>query len=260
MAPKKTIGDCLWIWGHPPGKSWNGVAGLNGWSDVTPAEAMYYFNAYNIFYIPCGRSINFSTVKEECKDAKRMGLSIESSDSPSSSLEKIMEAAKEYPKIDRVVFDDFFSETNEANNWTKYTPERLRDIKTAVNNAGLEFWCVYYHMQRGMDTKAWLEIFDGVSFWFWDEPGREEYEDNCAQFLNATPGQKRMLGCYLWNFGKEREAAPDMVIYQLNRGAETLRAGLIEGIILHTNILGNMGLAAYDEAKRWTDLRASEYI
>ena len=46
------IRDCVWIWGHPPGKL-NEPCHLD--SQMTPMESALYLGARNVFYIPMGK-------------------------------------------------------------------------------------------------------------------------------------------------------------------------------------------------------------
>ena len=51
------IRDCVWIWGHPPGKL-NEPCNLD--SQMTPMESALYLGARNVFYIPMGKKMNMT--------------------------------------------------------------------------------------------------------------------------------------------------------------------------------------------------------
>ena len=255
MNQSDRVSDKLWVFGHPV-NSLKGCAGLSGDSKVSPIEAMNDFGARNLFYVMMGRPADIVRYNEEAVSAARIGWSVDGS----VRLEDILAQAKVFPNIDRALFDNFFSAENSGNNWKKYSLQDLMNIRDRLHAAGLEMWVVYYTMQSDLDAGAYLELFDGVTFWFWDEPSNDYFDRSCEQFIRNTPGKKRLIGCYLYNFGQSREATADSVLHQLDREKDLIDAGLIDGIILHTNAVGGLGFGAYEAAKKWTDLHKDDFV
>ena len=60
-----------------------------------------------------------------------------------------------------------------------------------------------------------------------------------------------MIGVYLYDFGRGCAANPDLVERELNRAKELLLDGTIEGFILHTNAVADLGYEAYERAVAW---------
>ena len=83
---------------------------------------------------------------------------------------------------------------------------------------------------------------------------------NMQKFIEKTPDKRRMLGVYLYDFGRSAPADPDLVERELFRARELLRDGTIEGFILHTNAVADLGYAAYDRAVRWMAEHGEEEI
>jgi len=244
----KTVKDTLWIWGHPV-NSLKHCAGLEKDSDVSALDAMYAFGAGKIFYVPMGRALDRVACNREMAEAGELGWSIESA----QDVEALIAQKADFPNLTCGIFDDFFSESNAGRNYLQYSLEQLIDLREKMHSAGLEMWVVFYTMQVSMEEwKPYLSLFDGVTYWFWDEPDNDLFDEKCRWFVENTPNQKRMIGCYFYNFGQAKEATVESVRYQLDRDLEMLKDGTIEGIILHTNAVGGMGFAAYDEALRWT--------
>lgn len=237
----------LWVFGHPT-NSLKGVFGITGDSDVEAIASLKDFGAENLFFVPMGRPISREEKNEEMKNVAKTGWSI---DSMQDALD-IIEHKKRWPNLAIGLYDDFFSETNPDANYTNYSIKDMIKIRDSFHEAGLEMWGVFYAMQT--EPGAWidyLKIFDGVTFWFWNEPTKEEFDEKCRFFFDHTKGQKRMIGCYLYNLGDEKEAKPEMVRYQLDRELEFMKQGEIDGIIMHTNVFGGLGYAAYDEGVNW---------
>ena len=69
-----------------------------------------------------------------------------------------------------------------------------------------------------------------------------------------------MLGLYLYNFGECRPATAEAARWQLERYTQLLRAGEIEGIVLHTNTMADLDHPAYDVETAWMREHGDEII
>ena len=79
-------------------------------------------------------------------------------------------------------------------------------------------------------------------------------------FKAMTPNNRRMFGCYLWNFGEKKQATPEAVKWQLDFYREKIMAGEAEGIVLHTNTMADLDYPAYDAAIEWMNEHGDEEI
>ena len=93
-----------------------------------------------------------------------------------------------------------------------------------------------------------------------DSDDEEQRMKRVKEFLERHKNQKRMVGCYLYDFGNKKEASPQIVLYQLNRAKEMLKSGQVEGIVLHTNGVADMGFEAVEVAKKWMEENGDEII
>lgn len=69
-----------------------------------------------------------------------------------------------------------------------------------------------------------------------------------------------MLGCYLYNFGEDRQATGSAVIWQLNRYRELILGGEAEGVVLHTNTMADLDYEAYAAAVEWMAKHGDEEV
>ena len=72
--------------------------------------------------------------------------------------------------------------------------------------------------------------------------------------------ERRMAGCYLYNFGELKQATGEKVKWQLDWWREKLLNGEIEGVVLHTNTMADLDYEAYDAACEWMEEHGDEEI
>lgn len=244
----QNLKDKIWIWGHPA-NSLKNEFGLTKDSFVTPAEGAAYLGANNIFYVPMCRKVDRVDCTRQMQNATQVGWSIEKE----QDIYDLIEMKKAFSNITIAIFDDFFNPENEATGWTHYSVEKLIALREQLHQAGLEMWVVLYTKLLDLDIAEYLKVFDGISYWYWHEIDETEFLTKMQWLFNNSPTQKRLVGCYLYDFGNSRPIQPETVRYQLDRNLSYLQDGKIDGIILHTNAIGDMGFDAYDEAKHWVD-------
>ncbi|MBB6730876.1 hypothetical protein [Cohnella zeiphila] len=257
----KKVRDCLWVWGHPEDSLYDWIGIPNKY--VTPVESMRELGATNIFFVPFGHPFDIIRYSKDTKGMAKIGLSVENwGDLGSNHLEKTLSLAPLFPQIDRVVYDDFFGEGESSyiRFSASYPIEELISERERIHKAGLEMWVVYYQSQLNMTVQPHMDVFDGVSFWFWNEPTPEQYREYSQMFLANTVGKKRLIGCYLYNFGLKQPALPECVEYQLDANLELLKSGEIEGIVLHNNVISGCNHPAYEAACKWVETHGDKIV
>ena len=203
----RKLKDCFWIWAHPTNAMHlhvNSAPLHKGVSTVSPVDGLDYIGATRLFYVDFIRDFDMRLEGERSRNVPEVGWAIKQAKTKPENVTKLITVSKEYSNIKNGIFDDFFSPSNKTNNFTNYTVEDMRAIKKQLHDAGLEFWVVLYSEnfeQFGLDAiRPYLKEFDGVTFWFWDEKDVNDFDKHVQTFLRETEGQKRMIGCYLFNF------------------------------------------------------------
>ena len=69
-----------------------------------------------------------------------------------------------------------------------------------------------------------------------------------------------MLGLYLYNFGEHKKSTGKAVAWQLDRYLELLKAGEIEGIVLHTNTMADLDHESYKVCTDWLKIHKDDII
>ncbi len=270
--------DRCWLWGHPEGRynctwreKYDGVTVEGGEvnevkSRMTPTEFCDYFDIKKVFMIPLDVDVNrrqynlsfrrMTDVAWECFDAT----------SDIDKIQRYIDEAKDFKNITGVVLDDFFQR---GGAFKDIPAEQLHMIRDRLKNNDvrpLDYWMVIYtndicteNVPEEVAVK-YMEPLDGITLWCWREDDYHEVAEKWDKFLRMTAGKRRLMGVYLWNFGQGKQATAKSVHEQLEFCREKMLCGEIEGIILHTNTMGDMELPAYVECEKWMDEHGDDEI
>ena len=238
------LADKLWNWGHLEG-SHNQCSGLN--CSMTPEQFAEEYGIPNAFMVSYGGNIvppfdalakRFSTLRE----VKWSVLGDAGTPLPEAELgntEDILDVLDKAKNITGGVVDDFFS----PERMKRFTPEVLKKIKKALNEKGLDFWCVLYERQLDMELEPYLDCFDGITFWVWKSPELKNVEAHLKKLFSLTKDKPVMLGIYTFDYGTGgKKMDPVLFESQLITYMDLLKSGKIEGIIFCSGTLGDANL------------------
>lgn len=245
MAAVKII-DKLWFWGHLEG-SHNQDLGLN--CKMSPEEFAQEYGIKNAFIVSYGGNIQapydaFAKRFSVLNEVKWSVLGDASTPIPDDELGNTKDVINTLPvgkNITGGVVDDFFS----PERMTRFPPEVLKKIKKRLNENGLEFWCVLYNHQLGLNLKEYLDCFDGITFWVWGSQYLENIEEYLQKLFILAEGKKVMLGSYLWDWYDTNSKPMDGSSFekQIKRYFEMLEQGQMEGIVFCSNTVGDANSA-----------------
>ena len=186
-------------------------------------------------------------------------------------IELLIEDAKNFPNIKVGVFDDFKNadEKDMPPRYKRFPIENLYNVIERMHNnevRRLDAWMVLYTRLFGVDEQddrdfqPYMDAFDGIIMWTWEEKNVANFEEKYKKFKEMTKGKRKMLGLYLYNFGEEKKATAKAVKWQLERYSELLKAGEVEGIVLHTNTMADLDHESYDACMEWLAVHADDEI
>ena len=258
------IKDRFWLWGHPEGR-YNNDQGNDRISRMTPMEGCSYLGVNNVFMVPVGWEVNRRQYNKSFRRLNNVAWEIDSAGLDPSTVEQVIEEAREFPNITACVFDDFNNlrrdhKINLDNLWA--TRERLHNNDVRP----LDMWMVLYTDEFGVEPEddaefqKYIEPFDGVIMWTWGESRVPFIPQRWELFKTMTEGKKRMIGCYLWDFGHRRQASRANVLWQLNWARKKIIAGEAQGVVLHTNTMADLDYDAYNAALEWMAEHENEDI
>ncbi|MBR6523897.1 MAG: hypothetical protein IKT39_04735 [Clostridia bacterium] len=256
--------DKFWMWGHPEG-IFNDRWGNNRPSRMTPMEACLYLGVKNNYMIALDWDVNIRQYNKSFTTLNEVGWECYKACDDPAALEPIIKEAADFPNVKRIVFDDFVrlngKQPIDMNNLPKIR-DRLKNNEVRP----MDMWMVVYTHDIGITTegddfhKEVLKSFDGAIMWNWEEKNIPQIPEKWEIFKRLTEGKKRQFGCYLWDFGTEKEATAEGVIWQLDWAREKILAGECEGVVFLTNTLADLDLVAFDAAIEWMNKHGDEEI
>jgi hypothetical protein len=259
-TPGSTVRDRLWLWGHDAGAH-NDSWGLPRPSRITPAEAAFYLGVPNLIMVRyLGRpSPPFDQYAVPFQPLKRVVWSVVGATGRTDEEERdhVLDLAARHPNITGVMLDDFFAgasrESATEGHRAALPLDKLRELRSQLAVAGrrLDLWAVLYEHQLEKPLAEHLELVDQVSLWTWDSEKLTGLEANLERLEALSPQSGKVLGCYLWDYGKRQAMPLDLMKYQCELGLAWLKQGHIEGMIFLASCICDLGLEAVEWTRQW---------
>jgi hypothetical protein len=167
----------------------------------------------------------------------------------------VLDLAARHPNITGLMMDDFFGSEQPAQgeNPAALPPDKLRELRSELTVAGrrLRLWAVLYEHQLDRPLAPYLELLDLVTFWTWDSDKLRGLDGNLERLEQAAPRCGRVLGCYLWDYGRREPMPLDLMRHQCELGLHWLQQGRIEGMIFLASCLCDLELEAVEWTRNW---------
>lgn len=248
------VREHVWIWGHEAG-SHNNAYGLPCLSRMTPAEGAFYLGVPNMILVRYNDlpAPPYEQYAMALSPLKRLVWSIVGAGGTTDSeeIERVRALVTRFSNIDGVMMDDFFS--GDPNRVGVHTPEHLQAIRDRliVSDRKLDLWVVLYQHQLDLPVGNHLRLCDVVTFWTWWAERLEVLEQNFEQFERIAPSSRKVLGCYMWDYGNHKPMPVPLMEKQCRLGLRLLREGRIEGMIFLASCICDLGLEAVEWTREW---------
>ena len=249
-----TVRDKFWIWGHEVGshdQGWNTPAP----SRMTPAEGAFYLGVPNIIMVRYKDlpAPPYEQYAHSFRPLQQFVWSIVGASGVTSDeeLDHVRRLAERNPNMTGVMMDDFFR--NDPDSAGVHTPEALQRIRDNLTVAGrtLDLWVVLYQQQFDLPIRDHLTQCDVVTFWTWWAERIEQLEDSFTQCEQLAPTSRKVLGCYMWDYGNKRPMPVSLMEKQCNLGLQWLQAGRIDGMIFLANCICDLELETVEWTRNW---------
>ena len=261
--------DKIWLWGQTPG-SHHASAGYNlpGTNRMTPIEGCEFFNISKCCRVAMrlGPTPPFDDESEALKGLKQVVWSaigaggVHRNEEQYGDLEEVIRQAKIYPNIVGAIMDDFLLSESRRNN---FVPEKLELMKSILRQeAGrpLEFWTVYYERELHLSVQEYLDVFDVITFWTWRGENLLALRKNLDSVLEANPGKRLLAGCYMWDYGDGKPLTPELMRLQLDTYREYMHAGKLDGFIICSNCIADVGIEEVEQTRAWLNKHGDEEV
>lgn len=255
-----SVRDRLWLWGHDAGAH-NSGWGLPAASRITPTEAAFYLGIPNLVMVRYqGRPpLPFDQYAVPLQALRRVVWSVVGATGQTEATERdhVLDLAIRHPNMTGLMLDDFFAGSPEDNGHTSEAaalslPD-LRELRGRLVVAGrrLELWVVVYEHQLAHSLLPYLELLDTITYWIWDARKLPDLPCRFAALEALAPRARKVLGCYLWDYGRKAPLPLDLIRRHCELGLEWLRAGRIDGMIFLASCLCDLELEAVAWVRQW---------
>ncbi len=265
--------DKFWLWGHPEG-CYNNSYGNTGVSRMTPMECCCYLGIRNTFMVPDGEHTNATVNRRQYNKSfttlNQVGWECRAASENADAVLPFIEDARDFENIGCLVFDDFqgYVEDSRGKGEDAFLANILKARDYMKNNdvRPLDLWMVQYTMLFGVDEERdkqfakYIDPFDGLIMWTWEEKDYLLIPEKFEIMKKQAPGKRFMFGCYLYNFGENKQATGEAVKWQLDWYREKLLSGEAEGVVFHSNTMADLDYEAYDVAYKWMQEHGDEVI
>jgi hypothetical protein len=247
------VRDRFWIWGHEAGshdKGWDTPKP----SRMTPAEGAFYLGVPNIIMIRYDDkpAMPFDQYALAFRPLKKVVWSITGAGGVTSEDERnhVLELAKRFPNIVGVFMDDFFTGSGEG----VLSIDELKSIRNQLTVSGRRLdlmVTVYTHNLDTPLTGKYLEVCDVASIWTWSATDLANMESSFEKFAKVAPDCRKLLGCYMWDYGTHQPMPIDLMQMQCETGLRWLKDGQIEGMIFLASCICDLELDAVEWTRNW---------
>jgi hypothetical protein len=228
---------------------------------MTPVEGAFYLGVPNLIMVVYGNEPQppFDVHAVPMRPLQRVVWSIVG-DSGSkrndqrSDLDEVLDLARRFPNVTGAIMDDFFlTNAKPGEPVGRYRPEALRGFRQRLR-AGprpLDLWVVVYAHQLGLPLAPHLDACDVATFWTWWARELPNLETSFTRFEQVAPACRKVLGCYLWDYGAGQPMPVEMMRHQCELGLSWLKSGRIEGMIFLASCISDLDLEAVEWTRDW---------
>ena len=231
-------------------------------SVMTPAEGAFLLGVPNIIMVQSSEGeakygrLNppFAQYMVPLRLLKRVAWSVVGSGGFTSPKEtqEVLELARTTPNFAGIMLDDFFTGRKDGSR-AKWTVAELAEIRRQLKQIPkkLDILATLYVKQLDLPLQDYLELIDVATLWTGRSADLVNLEANFKKAEAAAPKVRKMLGCYVVDYGLKQGTPVPLMKLQCETGLRWLREGRIEGIIFLGNTTMDMGFASVDWTREW---------
>ncbi|NLS97718.1 MAG: hypothetical protein GXX96_36725 [Planctomycetaceae bacterium] len=266
----ETIGDRIWIWGHPAGVyNESYLAKLPKKSAMEPVAAADSMGVRNMIFVRyAGKPAPpFDTYYVPFQKLDRVYWSLVGASGVTSTHEReqVFRLAETHDNVMGFILDDFFRSSatgpsadpeTEAGDLPPFeaslTPQELHALgQREVRGRKLPIMAVVYTGQISRRAKAHVAEVDQVCMWTWRPADLTDLEGNLAKLEKLVPDKPIYLGCYMYDFADSRPLPVEPMQRQTELGYRWLKERRIQGMIFLATPNVDVDLEAVAWTRNW---------
>lgn len=261
LGAKGTVRDRLWVFTCAANSDYPHIGRR---SVMTPAEGAFYLGVPNIIVVqsseseaPFGRlEPPFAQYTIAMRPLKRLVWSVVGSGgfhSPKEAKE-VLELARSTPNFAGIMLDDFFTGQKEGKR-AQLTVEELAKIRRQLKQIGknLDIFVTLYVNHLDLPVGDYLDLIDVVTLWTGKPAELANLETNLKRTEAVAPKTRKMLGCYVVDYGQKQGMPVPLMKLQCETGLRWLQARRIEGMIFLGNTTMDLGFESVEWARQWIE-------
>src|SRR5262249_5844213 len=143
----------------------------------------------------------------------------------------VLELAAGHSNISGVMLDDFFTGAPETQARDEalaiLSLEQLQELRGQLVGAGrrLQLWAVIYDHQLDKPLGDYFKLLDKITLWTWDSERLGNLEHSLEKLEDIAPATDKLLGCYMWDYGKRQAMSVERMKQQCDIGLSWLAKG-----------------------------------
>jgi len=248
----KTVRDRIWLWSVFAGG--DNKYGLPKPSRMTPAEAAFYLDIPNLFFIRSGGIPPldmFDQYAISFRPLKRVIWSLVGAGGKTAEDERkrALELAGRFPNITGFIMDDFFHKDGSGS----LSPDELNELRKqlVINGRKRDLYVVVYQHQLELPIQKHLQYCDKITFWTWWSERLTDLEEDFERLEKLAPDHGKLLGCYMWDYPNRAAVPLERMKHQCKLAQRWLGEGRIEGMIFLGSTICDLELEVVEWVRRW---------
>ena len=231
-------------------------------SVMTPVESAVYLDVPNLLVVqsseseaPYGRfNPPFAQYAVAMRPLRRVAWSVVGSGGFTAPAEtkEVLELAKTMPNFAGVMLDDFFHAPS-GGKPAVLSVDELADIRRRLKEIDpkLQIFVTLYINQFDLPLRDYLKLIDVITLWTMSPAQLVNLEANWKRLDQFAPRAKKMLGCYVIDYGQKKGIPVDAMRLQCETGLRWLKQGRIEGMIFLGNTVMDLGFESVEWTRQW---------
>lgn len=256
---QRQVRDYFWMWGHQEG-SHNRAVHSAGTSRMTPMEAALYLDIPNAMMVGYGGQPEppFNQYAKSLVGLRNLVWSIVGDGSSKrndhqSDLDEVIALSEEFPNIVGGLLDDFFQIPDDKGKFSRYDLAAMHHFRDKLHGAPrpLDLYIVLYDHDLNTPLGDFLKAADIVTFWTWKADQLPHLEQNLSRAEGLIGNKKKMIGCYLWDYGAQKPIPLELMQYQCENGLRWLKEGRIDGMVFLASCICDLDLETVEWTREW---------